>query len=220
LIRYEYNSMLKINLPFTILALFSILFIPTSHFAQENNHTAREEAEGKIIWQKLQNKQISCNQISDGDFGALGEYFMGQMIGNSHKTMNIMMEQMMGKAGEEQMHVSMGKRLSGCQSNVQTPPNGVGFTPMMWMMKGGDNLMMGTGFGNMMSDWGGLGIFSWLLMLLFWILVVLGVVVLVRYLYQSGQGKEDRTPLDILKERYARGEINKKEFEEKKKDLI
>ena len=56
-------------------------------------------------------------------------------------------------------------------------------------------------------------------MLLFWLLIILGVVALIRYLARSGRSREDKTPLDMLKERYAKGEINKKEFEEKKKDL-
>ena len=45
---------------------------------------------------------------------------------------------------------------------------------------------------------------------------------LIRYLTGAGRNNidKDKTPLDILKERYAKGEINKKEFEEKKKDLI
>jgi len=126
---------------------------------------------------------------------------------------------MMGEEGEEQAHIAMGKRLSGCEPNAQVPSNGVGFMPMMWMMGGGGNPMMGTGFGNMMGGWGGFGILGWLSMLIFWVLLILGVIALIRYLVRSGQSREDKTPLDILKERYARGEINKKEFEEKKKDL-
>ncbi len=69
-------------------------------------------------------------------------------------------------------------------------------------------------------DWGnGFGIFGGLSMLLFWVLIVLGFITLVRYLSKSETNKDDKTPLDILKERYTRGEIDKKEFEEKKKDI-
>ena len=50
--------------------------------------------------------------------------------------------------------------------------------------------------------------------------MILGVVALIRYLGNSRKSSDkDESPLDVLKERYARGEIEKKEFEEMKKDL-
>jgi len=50
--------------------------------------------------------------------------------------------------------------------------------------------------------------------------VIVAVVLGIRWLL--GQGKEARSDsaLDILRQRYARGEINKEEFEAKKKDLF
>lgn len=57
----------------------------------QDDHTAREEVKGKDIWQGLQNKEVECANLSDDDFGALGEYFMGQMVGSSHPAMNQMM---------------------------------------------------------------------------------------------------------------------------------
>lgn len=78
--------------------------------------------------------------------------------------------------------------------------------------------MMGYGWNNMMGGWGGFGL-GWVFMTIFWILIILGVVALVRYLGGHHNADKDRTPLEILKERYAKGEIDKKEFEGKKKDL-
>jgi putative membrane protein len=60
-------------------------------------------------------------------------------------------------------------------------------------------------------------------MLLFWGLIITAVVVLARGFGGRSGGNEPRlrekTPLDIVGERYARGEIGKAEFEEKRRDL-
>jgi putative membrane protein len=70
-------------------------------------------------------------------------------------------------------------------------------------------------------DYGwGMG-FGWIFMVLFWALVILGIVYLLK-LISGGDRKSERneeTALDILKKRYAKGEIGKEEFEEKKKDI-
>lgn len=70
--------------------------------------------------------------------------------------------------------------------------------------------------------WGGMG-FGGPLMLLFWILVIVGVVLLVRWLATGDATRRPGPPrnaaLDLLKERYARGEIERDEFEQKRRDL-
>ena len=72
--------------------------------------------------------------------------------------------------------------------------------------------MMGGGFGMGMGWW--------------WII---GIVVLIAIIWPVSQRfnrnnsatprEPGKTALDILKERYARGEINKQEFEERKRDI-
>ena len=72
----------------------------------------------------------------------------------------------------------------------------------------------GVGFG-VLSAIGGL------LHLIFWIIVIMIIIRVIRG-RKGGDWRMFRHshPLDILKERYAKGEIDKAEFEEKKKDLI
>lgn len=58
-------------------------------------------------------------------------------------------------------------------------------------------------------------------MLLFWGVIIAGIVLLVRAVVRSPGGAKERekSAPDILRERYARGEIDKAEFEQKRDDL-
>ena len=71
----------------------------------------------------------------------------------------------------------------------------------------------------MMDNWFGGGIF----MLLFWGVIIIGGFFLVRYLIRQSQTATrapENTALEILKQRYARGEINDEEFEKMKAKLL
>lgn len=78
------------------------------------------------------------------------------------------------------------------------------------------------GYQGMMGGWGwGFGILA----MLFWLALIVLVIVLVWRLLERG-GREDsgrhgsiETPLDIIEKRYARGEIDRDEFDRMKRDL-
>jgi putative membrane protein len=65
------------------------------------------------------------------------------------------------------------------------------------------------------SGWGWFGLTH---MLLWWLLLILGVAVLAKWLI-GGRRSSGSRALEVLQERYARGEIGKEEYEQKKRDL-
>jgi putative membrane protein len=81
-----------------------------------------------------------------------------------------------------------------------------------WMMDGdwGWNNMMGWGFG------------SGTIMVLFWIIAILAIIALLLWLAENlnNNTSTSNKAMEILKEKYAKGEITKEEFETKKKDII
>ena len=77
----------------------------------------------------------------------------------------------------------------------------------------------------LMEGWG-MGWFGMIFMIIFWGLIIVGLLLLIRWLIQNTSGKAHSgvsagsKAMDILRERYARGEINRDEFESMKKDLL
>ncbi len=67
--------------------------------------------------------------------------------------------------------------------------------------------------------WWGWGIGMMAMMFLFWVVFIVGLVVAIRWLLGKSREQKTDSALEILRQRYARGEINKDEFESKRKDL-
>lgn len=78
--------------------------------------------------------------------------------------------------------------------------------------------MMGNYYGNMF----GWGLGGGIMMIIFWVAIIFFIVWIAREMNgknNSNSARHEKSAIEILEERYAKGEINKKEFEEKKRDL-
>lgn len=176
-----------------------------------------------------QDQDINCEKVTESQFDALGDAVMETIHpGEEHE----LMDQMMGGEGStslKAMHIAMGQNYLNCSNRLGQSYGVMGsnmMSGMMGMMTGG---MMGNwqnqiekgGVSSMMGNFGfgsGFNFFGWFFMILFWALIILGIVALIRLLAKGGESNK-KTPLDILKERYAKGEIDQKEYEIKKKEL-
>lgn len=151
-----------------------------------------------------------------------GRDIMNQMMGSNYDSMDSFMNQAMGQGGTQAMYEMMGKLkekgvtvedLNPMAQFMNTCQSGNYTSDMMGNLDGW--VRYGLGIGGVVVL---IGILLWIV---FWIIVILGAVLLIRWVisqFRSGgmSGKE----MSILRERYAKGEITKEEFEEKKKDLM
>ena len=185
-------------------------------------------------------RDIVCENVSDNDLEMLGDALMGKML--DEEAVHENMDEMMGGEGSKTlytMHENMGRMYLDCNDSGFGSGFMMGDGMMLGMMEGnvansqgfGANKLPATANDNMFGSMMGsnamladLSLFGDVFMFLFWILVIIGVVFLIQKLNrhdekQYSNREVDNGAFNILKERYARGEIEKKEFEEMKKDL-
>jgi putative membrane protein len=67
--------------------------------------------------------------------------------------------------------------------------------------------------------WGIWGFAMMVMMFVFWGVVIAGIVIGMRWFARQGRESKSDAALEILRQRYARGDINKEEFDARKRDL-
>jgi len=172
-----------------------------------------------------ENTGIDASRVPDSLLEELGESVMEERLGNHQ--MHERMDDMMGGEGSASlaaMHRQMGYNF------LRGGPGGMMPGMMGGMMEGRPGFRPGPRnprwnrpggmMGGMMNDGGGWGVaWAWIIGILFLVLIVLAILALLRYVARPAKHAAEESALNILKGRYARGEINKDEFEAKKRDL-
>ncbi len=155
-----------------------ILFAPSIASAQtmmtqqntySSNSTTYDEQKGWAIYNQLQNKQTTCSKLTNSDFDVLGDFYMGRMMSTNHAAMDRFMADKLGINGETQVHITIGKRLSGCDVNASYPSSINNYSSLSWM--NGMSMMNDNGWGGMMNDFND-SAWSWTSMALALLLII------------------------------------------------
>lgn len=168
-----------------------------------------------------EDKNIDISKVKAKDLEVLGDAVMSLYIPN--KLQHEFMDNMMGGEGSARLknfHINIGVNyLASLKGESVFPFMGPGmmFSPFI----GEKNIFGGVPMGmHWYYPWrfGFYGLGGFLML----ILLVIAIIVIVYLLFRDKNLRISygKTPLDILKERYAKGEITKEEFDKMKKDLL
>jgi hypothetical protein len=112
-----------------VILLISVFSLTTQTHAEHEHEdevqttTDVDEESGRVVFEKLQNKTITCEQLSNEDFRVLGEYFMGQSTGETHEEVNHNLQDNKGEQGSIEGHIDLGKEKSGCFPTESPTPS-------------------------------------------------------------------------------------------------
>jgi len=200
----------------SILSIVTILFVLSLSFiayADDNMPKSIDAVMSEIRQEQglKSAEKIIVDKVSASKIEKLGDSVMEAMIGNSE--VHDQMDKNMGGDGSANL-TALHKKIG--YNYLVGYPNG-----MMNLMSGG---MMGNYGGGMMgnSGYGMMGSFGWggmLMGILFVILIGIILFFVINTARGTGSRLTNETPLDILKIRYAKGEISKDDFDKMKQDI-
>ena len=131
--------------------------------------------------------EVDCSKVTDDQFEKLGDAYMGLMLPN--ESQHEAMDKMMGGEGSSSLrlaHINMGRSYLGCWSNYNSSPVNI---PMMGGYRAMDFNGYSPSYNTMMGGWNRPGNyhmsyfwFGWLTMILIWILLILGIIALAKWL--------------------------------------
>lgn len=192
---------------------------------------AGEGQQGAQLLRRIEAGSASCGSLKTEDFDRIGEYVMGRMLGaaSAHEAIDRQMAATMGSRGLTQAHVYMGQRFAGCAAG--RAPNAFGAmmgmmgAGMMGSVYGSGGYGMGSGYDGMMgfghtpasrrSDGWGSG--DTVVAILMGLLLAVALVALATW--RPWRRTPPRTPLEVLRSRLARGDIDQQEFDRRRAAL-
>ena len=212
----EIRKTIGVKTPVFVAAV--LLLIAAGAVSQEAGHGRSIES---IVEEIVRAQGVSSIDAVDPDavspslLEELGDSVMDEMIDDEQQ--HEWIDEMMGGEGSAQlaaMHRWIGYNYiesDGELLDENWGPGMMGFGVMGPGMMSSRGWNAGWGHGSMMRWWSP---WSWIIAIVVISLVVLVIVLLVR---RRGSGSRD--PMDILKRRYANGEISREEFERIRDDL-
>jgi len=162
----------------------------------------------------LMDSGASCSQLTNEQLEEIGDYYMEQMHpGEAHE----IVDNMMGGEGSEslkQVHINMARRLY-CNENVYIGYGMMGYGGLIGIM----NRVGGSMMGNYQPYYSYNNYGYWNLLWIVFLVAIIIIIALMIYKFRVKKVFSSGTPLNILKKRFARGEITKKQFDDIKRDL-
>ncbi len=207
-----------------IMAVVALLVVTTPMHADSD----KVDEHGKPIEDVLQDirenlglssgEEIDPRKVSDKDLEELGEAVMSIMHPDTEE--HRLMDDMMGGEGSRrlaQMHRMMGYQYLSGKSSEKYGYSGKGLGMRGKGMM--DYGMMGSMMGGNWMHFSIGRISLWVLALIILGLLIYVIVRLQRGTTGATRTEAGETPLEIVKKRYARGEINREEYDKLRKDL-